>query len=55
MANIDVKKIDANIWQIPKTGQMKVPSIVYASERLMENIKQDKTLEQAIAMPVMAC
>jgi tRNA-splicing ligase RtcB len=43
----NLKKIDKNVWEIPRTGKMVVPAIIYASERLMENIKQDKTLEQA--------
>src|SRR3989344_8007005 len=41
------KKLNDNTWQITKSGKMRVPSIIYASERLMENIMQDKTLEQA--------
>jgi len=44
---MEVKKIDENSWELPKTGAMKVPAIVYASERLIEKIKEDKTLEQA--------
>lgn len=31
---------------MPKTGAMKVPAIIYASEKILEKIKQDKTLEQ---------
>jgi tRNA-splicing ligase RtcB len=44
---IDVKKIGDNIWEIPKTGKMKVPAIIYASDILMEKIKEDLTLKQA--------
>ncbi|MFC1755100.1 RtcB family protein [Thermoproteota archaeon] len=44
---MDIKKISSNVWEIPKTGKMKVPAIIYASEKLMEKIKQDKTIEQA--------
>ena len=43
---MELKKISKNIYEIPKEGKMKVPGIVYASEELMKNIKQDKTLEQ---------
>ena len=43
---IDVKKINEFTWQIPKHGGMRVPGIVYASEKLMEKIKQDNTLQQ---------
>ncbi len=42
----EVKKISEVEWEIPKTGQMNVPGKIFASEKLMENIKQDKTLEQ---------
>lgn len=41
-----MEHIDANTWKIPKTGQMKVPAIIYASKALMENIQKDKTLQQ---------
>lgn len=35
-----------NIYEISKQGKMNVPGIIYASEKLLEAIKQDKTLEQ---------
>jgi len=41
------KKIKENTWEIKKQGKMRVPAIVYASDKLMEQIKQDKTLQQA--------
>src|SRR3989344_1970848 len=42
-----MKKIAENIWEIPKTGKMKVAGRIFASEALMENIKKDeKTFEQ---------
>ncbi|MBM3232570.1 RtcB family protein [Candidatus Pacearchaeota archaeon] len=41
------KKISENIWQIEKEGKMHVPGKIFASEKLMENIKKDgKTIEQ---------
>jgi len=43
---IDIKKISSNVYEIPKQGEMKVPGMIYASEKLMENIQKDKTLEQ---------
>ncbi|MDO8459596.1 MAG: RtcB family protein [Nanoarchaeota archaeon] len=48
-----IKKIAENIWQIEKEGKMNVPITVYASEQLLEKIKQDKTLEQAKNMAMM--
>lgn len=44
---IELNKISDNIWEIPKTGKMKVPTRVFASEKLMAKMKQDRTLEQA--------
>ncbi len=41
-----LKKISKNIYEIPKEGNMNVPGVVYASEKLMEAIKKDKSLEQ---------
>ncbi len=44
---MEIKKINDLTWEVPKSGNMKVPAIFYASEKLMEKIKQDKTIEQA--------
>lgn len=41
-----LKKISPNIWEIPKQGRMNVPAMIFASDKLMNAIKQDKTLEQ---------
>ncbi|MBA7619907.1 RNA-splicing ligase RtcB [subsurface metagenome] len=43
---MELKKISENIYEIPKEGKMLVPGIIYASEKLLESIKQDKSLEQ---------
>ena len=43
---VKIRKVKENIYEIKKEGKMNVPAIVYASEKLLENIKQDKTLEQ---------
>ncbi len=44
---METKKSGSNVWEIPKHGSMRVPAFVYASEKLMESIRKDKTLEQA--------
>jgi len=44
---IELKKISEYEWEIPKTGKMKVPGKIFASEKLLEEMKKDKTLEQA--------
>ncbi len=41
-----IRKISDNVWEIPREGKMLVHGIVFASDILMEKIKQDKTLEQ---------
>lgn len=41
-----LQKIDDNIYEIEETGDMKAPARVYASEPLLDEIKNDKTLEQ---------
>jgi tRNA-splicing ligase RtcB len=46
MADVEIKKISENIWEIPKTGKMNVPGIVFASDKLMQDMKRDNTLEQ---------
>lgn len=42
---MEIKKIRENVYEI-KEKDMLVPGIIYASEKLFEAIKQDKTLEQ---------
>ncbi len=43
---MDLKKIGENIWELPKQGNMQVPGRIFASEKLLEVIKRDKSLEQ---------
>ncbi len=44
--NIQVQKIDEYRWKIAKEGNMRVDGIIYADERMMEEIKKDKSLDQ---------
>lgn len=44
---MELKKINEYTWEIPKSGNMKVPTIIYASARLLDAIKRDLTLHQA--------
>ena len=43
-----LEKIDDYRWRLPRSykGGMRVPGIVYADERLLKDIKQDRALEQ---------
>ncbi len=43
---MELNKVSENVYEIPKEGKMNVPGRVYASEELLEEIKQDDTLEQ---------
>jgi tRNA-splicing ligase RtcB len=43
---VELKKIDKITWEIPQSGKMKVPAIVYASEKLLKDMQKDKCLEQ---------
>ncbi|MEM4374147.1 MAG: RtcB family protein, partial [Nitrososphaerota archaeon] len=45
-----IEKLGQNIWRIPETYRrdMRVPVIIYASDKLLEKIKTDRTLEQAV-------
>ena len=45
--NIELKKIDDVMYEIPKTGKMLVPTRVFASQDLLKDIKKDLALEQA--------
>lgn len=42
-----IKKIKENIYEIDKEKGMNVPVVVYASEKLLNDMKKDRCLEQA--------
>jgi len=44
--SVTLEKVRDYVWEIPQSGEMRVPARVLASERLLEEIKQDKTLQQ---------
>ena len=46
MEKIELKKISETEWEIAKQGDMKVPARIFASEKLMRDMQEDKTLEQ---------
>ena len=43
---MEIEKINDYEWKIEKTGKMNVPVKIFASEKLLELMKGDKTLEQ---------
>ena len=46
MGDIKVEQESEFVWKIPKSDSMNVPAVVYASDKIMENIKKDLTLQQ---------
>ncbi len=44
---MELKKISDYEWELPKSGGMKVPARIFATEKLMDKIKLDRTLQQA--------
>ncbi len=47
MSNLPVKKIGDYLYEISKTGRMRVPARIYADEHLLNDILKDKSPEQA--------
>ena len=43
-----VKKLNDFTWEVEKQGNMKVPAVVYSSDKLIKNILQDKTISQIV-------
>src|SRR3990167_4134475 len=48
ISQVPLEKIDDFRWRIPKFYKpgMRVPGIIYADEKLLKDIRQDKALEQ---------
>lgn len=44
----ELKKISEFEWEIPKSGKMNVPVKVFASDKLIEKMKEDETFKQAM-------
>ena len=42
----NIEQVDEFTWKIEKQGKMNVPAVIYASEKLMQKIKSDKTITQ---------
>jgi tRNA-splicing ligase RtcB len=44
---MELNKLNEFTWEIPKHGDMRVPTVIYTSSRLLESVKRDRTLQQA--------
>ena len=47
-ADIQLVKLTDWLWEVPKSGEMRVPAHIYASEKLMEAIRRDESIVQAV-------
>jgi tRNA-splicing ligase RtcB len=43
---MNIQRIDDTRWRIPRHGGMRVDGIVYASEAMMAEIREDQSLQQ---------
>jgi len=41
-----VERVDDVRWRIPRTGGMRVDGLVFASSKMMEEIREDQSLQQ---------
>jgi tRNA-splicing ligase RtcB len=46
--SIKTQKVSECVWRIPREGRMRADGIVFADDRLMEAIRDDKSLEQVV-------
>ena len=45
---MELKKIDDYRWEIPKTGQMRVPGLVYSSAGMLKSQEEQEPLKQVM-------
>ncbi|MBN2290164.1 MAG: RtcB family protein, partial [Candidatus Glassbacteria bacterium] len=43
---MELKKIDKYRWQIPREGGMKVPGLIYASDKMVDSIRSENAAQQ---------
>lgn len=43
---VQVERVDDWRWRIPRSGGMRVDGMVYASSRMMDDIRSDQSLQQ---------
>lgn len=48
MTDYEMKKIEDYVWEISKKNEMKVPVKIYSSDKLIEPIKEGRTIQQII-------
>lgn len=45
---IQLKRIEECLWEIPRQGGMRVPGRIYATEKLLADLKEDNSLRQVM-------
>jgi tRNA-splicing ligase RtcB len=43
---MEIRRIDAFRWEIPRSGSMRVPGRIYLSDALMDDVRQDEAMQQ---------
>ena len=43
---MEIRKINDYLWEIPKTGGMRVPGRIYANQEFIDAIKHEDSLKQ---------
>lgn len=47
-STFDLTRLDETLWEIPASGQMRVPARVFADEEIVRAIEADRSLEQLV-------
>jgi tRNA-splicing ligase RtcB len=48
VVDIKIQKIDDWRWRLPREGKMRTEGLVYADEKMMEDIRKDQSLSQVV-------
>jgi tRNA-splicing ligase RtcB len=43
---MEITKLSDVMWEIPKSGQMKVPARIFASRKMLDKMMSDMTIQQ---------
>jgi tRNA-splicing ligase RtcB len=43
-----IERIDEFRWRLPRRGKMQVEGLVYASSQMMDELRQDQSLQQVV-------
>src|SRR5262252_10257689 len=46
--SIKVQRLDDYRWRLPREGQMRVDGLVFASEAMMQTLREDQSLQQVV-------